>query len=208
MTGRRGGDAGRPDRVRLGTEADAAPAARLHSSELPEGFLVTLGTPFLVRLYTRVVRFRGSFLLVMGAESEIEGFVAVAERTGDLYREFLRRNGLAAGAAALPAVLRAPRRTWETFRYGMGGDETGAAELPEAEILAVAVAPHARGRGVGRTLVTGAVEELARRGVGEVRVVTASSNAPALAMYAAAGFTPRATTEVHAGVEQVVLAWS
>ncbi len=191
--------------VRAATEADAAAVARLHASELPEGFLVTLGTRFLVRLYTRVVRFQGSFLLVMGDENDIDGFVAVAERTGALYREFLRRDAWAAGIAALPSIARAPRRTWETFRYGTGADEL--AGLPDAEILSVAVAPAARGRGVGRALVAAATEELTRRGVDGVRVVTAEGNAPALAMYEAAGFARRATTEVHAGVRQVVLAW-
>ena len=192
--------------VRAATEADAAAVARLHASELPEGVLVTLGTRFLVRLYTRVVRFRGSFLLVMGDENDIDGFVAVAERTGALYREFLRRDGFGAATAALPAIARAPRRTWETFRYGTGGGDD-LPGLPDAEILSVAVAPGARGRGVGRTLVTAATAELGRRGVDGVRVVTGAENAPALAMYEAAGFTRRATTEVHAGVEQVVLAW-
>ncbi|MCB0961583.1 MAG: GNAT family N-acetyltransferase [Acidimicrobiales bacterium] len=195
----------RADAVRTGTEADAVGAARLHTSELPEGFLVTLGTPFLVRLYTRVVRFRGSFLLVMGDESDIDGFVAVAERTGDLYREFLRRDGVRAGLAAVPALARAPRRTWETLRYGTGGADLS--DLPDAEILSVAVAPRARGRGVGRALVAAATDELGARGVGAVRVVTAADNEPARRMYGAAGFSPRATTEVHAGVEQVVLAW-
>ena len=132
-------------------------------------------------------------------------FVAVAERTGALYREFLRRDAWAAGIAALPSIARAPRRTWETFRYGTGADEL--AGLPDAEILSVAVAPAARGRGVGRALVAAATEELTRRGVDGVRVVTAEGNAPALAMYEAAGFARRATTEVHAGVRQVVLAW-
>lgn len=201
--------------IRLGTPDDAAAVAALHASELSEGFLVTLGTPFLVRLYTRIARHRGSFLLVMGEAHEIEGFIAVAERTGDLYREFLVRDGLRAGIAALPALARAPKHVWETFRYGMGGDEaaTGAgaaidgAPLPDAEILAVAVAPAARGHGAGRALVAAATAELGSRGIASVRVVTATSNAAALRTYEATGFTRRATTEVHAGVEQVVLAW-
>lgn len=195
-----------PGIVRLGTEQDARAAAQLHADELAEGFLVTLGTPFLVRLYTRLVRFRGSFLLVMGDDNHLDGFVAVAERTGDLYREFLRRDAVPAGLAALPAVARAPRRTWETLRYGTAGTDEGS-PLPDAEILSIAVSPSARGRGVGRTLLAAATDELAQRGVDAVRVVTGATNEPALRMYEAAGFTRRTTTEVHAGVEQVVLAW-
>jgi ribosomal protein S18 acetylase RimI-like enzyme len=201
-----------PTPIRLGTPADARAVAALHASELSEGFLVTLGTPFLVRLYTRIARHRGSFLLVMGERDEIEGFIAVAERTGELYREFLVRDGLRAGVAALPAIARAPRHVWETLRYGMGGGEPAPADgaaptLPDAEILAVAVAPAARGHGAGRALVAAATAELGSRGIASVRVVTAASNEAALRTYEATGFTRRATTEVHAGVEQVVLAW-
>jgi ribosomal protein S18 acetylase RimI-like enzyme len=201
-----------PVPIRLGTPADAAAVAALHSQELAEGFLVTLGTPFLVRLYTRIARYRGSFLLVMGETDDIEGFIAVAERTGDLYREFLVRDGLRAGLAALPAIGRAPRHVWETLRYGTRGDDgtpgaEASAPLPDAEILSVAVDPAARGHGAGRALVAAATAELGRRGISSVRVVTAADNGPALRTYEAAGFTRRATTQVHAGVEQVVLAW-
>jgi ribosomal protein S18 acetylase RimI-like enzyme len=142
----------------------------------------------------------------MGETDDIEGFIAVAEHTGDLYREFLVRDGARAAVAALPAIGRAPRRVWETLRYGTGGGGE-AVELPDAEILAVAVAPAVRGHGAGRALVAAAIAELGRRDVGSVRVVTAADNGAALRTYEATGFTRRATIEVHAGVEQVVLAW-
>jgi ribosomal protein S18 acetylase RimI-like enzyme len=221
------------DPPRPAVSRDAADVAALHAAELGAGFLATLGPRFLRRLYARATRSGASFVLVTEDADGLTGFVAVAERTGRFYREFLIHDGLLAGLAAAPAVLRAPRRTWETFRYGTSasgrparsadgtdrapetgpGNQTGPADAvdtdapPAAEILAIAVAPRARGRGTGTALVAAAVGELRRRGIDGAKVVTAVDNAPAIGMYERAGFRRHHRTEVHAGVAQEVLVW-
>jgi len=189
---------------RLGTLGDVAAVVALHADRIAEGFLVSLGPRFLGRLYRRIVVSRGAFLLIHDDARGPAGFVAVAENTHQLYREFLLRDGIRAGLAAAPTVLRRPRMVWETLRYGTGA---GPGDVPSAEILAVAVAPRAAGRGVGSRLVVAALEELQARDVHAASVVTALDNAPALHMYARAGFRPRARTEVHRGVPQEVLVW-
>ncbi len=189
--------------LRTGTTADACAVAALHAEQIPEGFLVTLGPRFLERLYRRIGRSTTAFVLVSDDASGLSGFVAVAERTGSFYREFLWRDGLPAGLVAAPAVLRSPGRIWETLRYGAVTDT----DLPTAEILAIAVDPRAQGQGVGGRLLRAALAELRRREVPGVRVVTAATNTSAVKMYERAGFTRRGRTEVHAGVAQEVLVW-
>lgn len=61
--------------------------------------------------------------------------------------------------------------------------ESGSVEL-------VAVAPHARGRGVGGRVLAGALSELAHRGAKRVTVVTQGSNLPAQRLYLNSGFRP------------------
>lgn len=61
---------------------------------------------------------------------------------------------------------------------------------PEAEVLTVAVDPAARRGGLGRGLLDQATEAAARRGVETVFLEVGADNAPALALYAAAGFVP------------------
>jgi ribosomal protein S18 acetylase RimI-like enzyme len=189
--------------VRAGRPVDAPAVAALHAERIGEGFLVTLGPRFLTRLYRRMVLSPHALLLVAESDDRIVGFVAAATSTRHLYGEFLRRDALPAGLAAAPGVIRAPRRVWETFRYGTTGD----GDLPAAEILSIAVAADAAGRGVGRSLLAAAQEQLARLGAPEARVVTAVGNDAALAMYRRAGFRRRTRTEVHAGVPQEVLVW-
>jgi ribosomal protein S18 acetylase RimI-like enzyme len=193
-----------PPAPRRATLADVPAVAELHRTRIAEGFLATLGPRLLGALYRRLVRSPGGVVVVAGPPGAVVGFVAVTTDTGAFYREFLARDGLRAGFGALGGLLRRPRAALETLRYGL---RRGDRSRPRAELLAVAVAPQAAGRGVGAALVAAALAEARARGVHAVRVVTAGDNAPALALYAGAGFRPHGAVEVHRGVPQRVLVW-
>jgi ribosomal protein S18 acetylase RimI-like enzyme len=191
--------------VRPAVTADLPHVASLHADLIREGFLSSLGAPFLQRLYRRVVRSADGFVLVAATDPDaaVTGFVAGVGSVGGLYRSFLLRDGVVAGIRAAPTLVRAVPRVVETLRY-----PAATGDLPDAEILAVAVAERAGGRGVGRTLVRAATTAFVRRGVTTAKVVTTADNAPALAMYRAAGFAPVAGVEVHAGRASEVLVWT
>jgi ribosomal protein S18 acetylase RimI-like enzyme len=192
------------DRIRPGAIADAPAIAALHAESIAVGFLVVLGEPFLERLYRRVAVEDGSFVLVHeDASGRVNGFVAAAQNTHHLYREFVWHDGLQAAVRAAPAVLRHPLKVLETFRYGMSGS-SGA---PGAEILATAVARDAQGEGIGTALVAAAIDVLRDRGITHAHVVTAADNDAAQRAYFAAGFRRHDLVEVHRGVTQEVLVW-
>jgi ribosomal protein S18 acetylase RimI-like enzyme len=196
--------------IRAGTEADAERAATLHASEITEGFLPSLGRPFLVRLYRRVVRSPRSFLLVAQDDGAVVGFVAGTESVRDLYRSFLLHDGAVATLAALPRVARSWRRVAETLRYPAGAEADPRGDgsaLPQAELLAIAVAPAARGHGIGRRLVEALTTEFERRGVRAIRVVVGADNDTAIDLYERSGFTKAARIEVHRGTPSQVLTW-
>jgi ribosomal-protein-alanine N-acetyltransferase len=67
------------------------------------------------------------------------------------------------------------------FRVGAG----------EAELLRVAVAPEARGRGIARQLIAAGFERLRAAGVASCFLEVRPGNASALAVYHALGFEPR-----------------
>ena len=189
--------------IRTAVEDDAPAAARLHAEEIGEGFLSSLGPRFLTLLYQRVVRWPRSFLLVAEDGGSVVGHAAATEDVGRLYRQFLLKDGLAAAAAAAPRLVKGWRSALETLRY-----PAGQAQLPRAELLAVAVAAECRGRGIGRALVTAANEELVRRGVADARVVVAAHNEPAIALYRSSGFQRAGTIQVHTDQVSEVLTWS
>lgn len=59
----------------------------------------------------------------------------------------------------------------------------------EAEILTIAIAPAARGKGHSRPLLERHLDALARRGVARLHLEVDEGNAPALALYRRFGFT-------------------
>jgi ribosomal protein S18 acetylase RimI-like enzyme len=194
--------------IRFATLEDVSAVAALHASRIAEGFLVTLGPAFLRRLYRRVILSHGSFLLVADDARTVCGFIAVAENTRALYREYLLRDGAAAALAAARGIARAPRSVLETLRYGLraGHDDGGSGE-GAAEILSTTVAADHERRGIGSRLVRSAVEELERRGIASARVVTAVGNVAAVHVYERGGFHSRGRDEVHRGVPQELLVW-
>ena len=197
--------------VRFATVADVDSVAALHAERISEGFLVTLGPAFLRRLYRRIATSPRAFVIVMDDPEHnprVCGFVAVAESTSALYREFLVHDGLAAGLAATRGIVRSPRAVVETLRYGLRGGGDGGREQPAgAEVLATAVAADCGKRGIGTRLVRAAVEELTRRGAVSARVVTATGNLAAVRAYERGGFRLSGIDEVHRGVPQQLLVW-
>jgi ribosomal protein S18 acetylase RimI-like enzyme len=192
------------DLIRPATVADAPAMARLHASEIGEGFLPTLGPRFLTLLYQRVVRSQSSFAFVADPGDGAVGFAAGTESLRSLYRSFLLRDGFVAVVVSGPRLARAWRRVWETLRY----PAREAADLPPAELIAIAVGHDARGGGLGRLLVDAVTAEFARRGVAGARVVAGVDNEPALRLYRACGFRPAATLQVHKGTASEVMTWS
>jgi ribosomal protein S18 acetylase RimI-like enzyme len=185
--------------LRSGTPADAPAAAALHAGQIREGFLASLGPRFLGRLYRRVPRVGNSFLLVLEKEGRVVGFLAGSVDVGALYKAFLIRDGAPAVLDCAGRLLRSPRRVFETLRHGTSGDPA------EAELLAVAVDPEARGLGGGNMLVEGFLTEIARRGRSTADVVVASENVRAIALYRRTGFAVVERFELHRGSESLLM---
>ena len=61
---------------------------------------------------------------------------------------------------------------------------------PEGELLDIAVSPGCRRQGMGAALLNAVLRGLAERGTDTVFLEVRASNAPAIALYAANGFTP------------------
>lgn len=188
--------------VRRAVAADVAAIAALHATRIDEGFLPTLGQPLLRRLYRRILRSRdaGAHVAVDDAGT-IVGFAAACADVGALYRRFVVRDGVAAGFLAAPHLRHSWRRALETLRYP---SHTDGVHLPDAEILAVAVAAEVSGRGVGRALVDACSRDMQRLGLAAVKVVAGAHNDGARALYTGCGFDEVTRLQVHEGTDSSV----
>jgi ribosomal protein S18 acetylase RimI-like enzyme len=187
--------------LRTGTDDDAAAAAALHASEIADGFLTSLGPSFLRRLYRRVVRVPGSFLVVAEDGGTTVGFLAGSTDVRGLYRAFLWHDGPAVALGDAGRLLRSWNRVLETLRHGTAPTADGA------ELLAVAVHPEARGRGAGRLLVEAFLAEVGRREQRSAHVVVAADNDTAVALYERAGFRAVRRFQLHHGTESLLMQW-
>lgn len=84
----------------------------------------------------------------------------------------------------------------------VAADDTGAGT---AELLAVAVDPAWRRRGVAGALVDGFLAHLVSLGATHARVVVGAGNRAAIALYRSRGFEPVSQVQVHRGVPSLVL---
>ena len=89
-------------------------------------------------------------------------------------------------AAAITALLATPG----TFAFAPhDGFVLARVAGDEAEILTLAVAPPARGRGLGRALLQAVIRGAAERGAASLFLEVGADNPAALALYAGLGFT-------------------
>ena len=184
-------------RIRPARASDAPALARLHRESMPTAFLPALGDGFLRELYRALATAPEGVALVAEEGPGVLGFVAGATSVDAFYRRFYRRHGLRAGLAAAPRLVRPSvlRRVGETASY-----PSRSAGLPEAELLSIAVDDHARQKGLGRRLARALLDELARRGTAEAKVVVDASNVAANRLYEAVGFRKTRRIAVHGDV--------
>jgi ribosomal protein S18 acetylase RimI-like enzyme len=188
--------------IRPAIAGDARQVARLHCDSISDGFLSSLGEPFLTRLYRRMSNTQGCFLFVADAGAGVAGFVAGTVSTRKLFSAFVRRDGLAVMLRSGLTMLRSWRRVLETLGHGSSSPSGARAD---GELLAIAVDTACRREGLGAQLVERLLDEMARRGARTVEVVVGAENAGALSMYRRAGFVERRRIELHAGVPSLVL---
>lgn len=177
--------------------------ARLHMENINQGFLATLGERFLTQMYAAIDSGETSVLLVEEREGRVVGFVTGASGMGAIYKRMLRRP-LSLGVAMLPVLFSVSRlkRIFEILRYSGGG---GLPEgVPDAELLSIAVASHARGQQVADRLYQRLVEHFRGEGLEAFRIIVGSALEPAHRFYRRMGAEPIATVEVHKGESSVL----
>lgn len=180
---------------------DERAVAELHRESINTGFLSSLGFPFLKVLYRAMEDSDNAFVLVYEEGGELKGFVSGVKNLRVFYSEFVRRNLVPAVISMFPSLVRIDfvRKAFETLIYPQKTDN-----LPEAELLSIAVREELRGKGIALLLFRKFVEEMEKRGVKRFKVVVGSSNFRANGFYKKVGFRLLGKIQVHEGEESNV----
>lgn len=186
-----------------------AEVARMHRSEVSEGFLASLGEPVLRMLYGHVTSSRlcGLFVAYEGAaEGRPLGYICGTVDTAALYREFMLQRWWTAAPLMMPKLV-SPRRILrviETLRY----PGSTPADLPRAEIINFVVLPAARGASVATALFESLMRWFEAESSTAVRIVTGEQQIRAHGFYEKVGAELRGRTSIHRGSSSRIYVYS
>lgn len=206
--------------VRAMTSADVDTVARIHRDELPHGLFPHLGERFLRAYHDAFVASPHAIGLVATADDEPVAFAVGTTAQAAHHRWTLRNLGVplalrgAAGLLAHPSALRLLRgrlgryrrilaRLGDAFaRRWSDGDTPTRPDRdahPVAVLMHIAVAPEARGHGLGRSLAESFTERVLDAGCSDLRLVTADPETVG-PFYEALGWRPAARRRREDGV--------
>jgi ribosomal protein S18 acetylase RimI-like enzyme len=163
---------------------------RLHEEALPKDFITSLGTSFLADVFygSIVDRPEGVGHVAISGEG-LQGYVVGAHPADVWYASLKRRHLGAFVRGALASLADGPEALLGLGEVALGMVRgSGEPEDYPADLGYIAVAPQARGAGLGRRLVRAHLDALAGRGARGCWTKTYETNASARRMYEACGF--------------------
>ncbi len=193
------------------TTAQASAVAKLHRRSIKTGLIACLGQSFCETLYYSMAKSPYSFVLVYEDEQHQPlGFICCATNTSKMYRSVILRHFFPLLFSAMvkffrPSVIKQALTAIKRPRTFKTGDFSEW-ELPEAEVVSIAISPDAQGRGIGRKLVQAAFDKFRSLGHDKVRVWTNEENEQAAEFYQKRGFKFLGVRQHHSGEIRVFVA--
>jgi len=163
---------------------------------MPGGFITGLGRRFVELLYAAITGSPHGFGCVLEQDRRVVGYVAFTTDLGRLYRTVLRAEGPCLFLSVLGKMFR-PKVLRGIIQNLLYPNRNRQADLPRAELLAIALAPEMRGKGWATRLLREGLAECRRRDISRVKVLVAADNAAAIALYRRCGFTLATETSSH-----------
>ena len=184
---------------------EAKKIARLHLNNINQSFLASLGERFLSEFYYTLSRSPYGFCLFLQREERIVGFVAGAYSIKKFHRDFLIKKGVKCSLLLFTKLLSKNflRGLMEKLHYPE--KVRGGGDLPQAELIAIAVDKDFQGKGLGSELMKFFLEELKKRGIEEVKVMVGESNLKGRNFYKLHGFEEKEEVIFRGGVRSQVM---
>ena len=193
------------------TKSHVSVVAELHRNSIKTGLTAWLGQHFCERLYCAIGSTPYSFVLVCEDEQHHPlGFICCATNTSKMYKSAILRHFLPLTLSAIskfirPSIIKraltAIRRP-KTFKTG----DFSKRELPEAEVVSIAVNPDAQGKHIGTKLIQAAFDKFRALGHDRVRTWTSEYNEQATAFYQKQGFKFLGMRRHHSGGIRIFVA--
>lgn len=183
-------------KITLLKKSFASQVAVLHISGISTGFISSLGHGFVSALYESIAEDDNSFGFVAVEDDKVLGFVAFSTNLSKLYKYVILKKGfrfifILAGKLMSVQTI---KKIWTNLFYPKKMKQM---DLPDAELLSIAVAPEGRGKGIAGQLTEAGFEECRKRGIDKVKVLVAADNEPANKLYQKCSFEFKMQIESH-----------
>lgn len=183
--------------------SDYRTVASLHCDHINQGFLATLGVPFLSLLYEAIDKDSESVLLVERVELKIVGFVTGTRGLGRIYKQLLLKPLRL--IYSLKACVLSPSKMYKILEVLLISKGTNiSADLPKQELLSIVVNPAYQGGGHAENLFKALCSHFGAEGASSFRIVVGSNLDRAHAFYTKMGSIPVEEIQVNKGANSVV----
>jgi len=177
--------------------------ASLHCEHINQGFLATLGVPFLTLLYEAIDKDSESVLLVERLDHRVVGFVTGTHGLGRIYKQLLLKPLRL--IYALKSCLLSPSKMYKIIEVLLiSKDRSISSGFPRQELLSIVVKPAYQGRDHAENLFNALCSHFREEGASSFSIVVGSNLDRAHAFYKKMGSIPVKEIRVHKGVDSVV----
>lgn len=166
--------------LRLAEKKDSFQIAEIHKKEISNGFLSSFDTNFLSKIYSSLVGSKDGFCIVAEESGDIIGFIAGTSDLYKFYHYFFRTNFLAAFLIIFLESFNLPRlkKIFEVICYPYREKN-----VPQAELLTVAVKREFQGHGVAPKMLKEFIPEMEKRKVTSFKAVVGQELSNAISFY-------------------------
>ena len=183
--------------------SDYREIASLHCDHINQGFLATLGVPFLTLLYEAIDKDSESILLVERVNHSIVGFVAGTPGLGRIYNQILLKPLRL--IYSLKSCFLSPSKIYKIIEVLLRiKDSDIPSDLPKQELLSIVVNPDYQGRGHAESLFKALCSHFRAEGASSFSIVVGDNLDRAHAFYKKMGSIPAREIQVHKGAVSVV----
>lgn len=178
-------------------------AAELHKQYIPSGFLSSLGSGFLTRMYSCIATDESSALIVVMEEGTVVGFITGTVNVSRFYQRFIRKNILR-GFLLIPRLLTRERlqKMTETLVYPGRHKKL---HLPDAEILSMVVDQTHQGKGISTLLFEQLISFYRQHNVSETKFIIGNTLLSSIHFFEKMGAVKGEQIEMHKGSRSWVM---
>ena len=175
--------------------------ARLHETALNEGFLSSLGYPFLCLLYECILASKTSQVIFEYQDNHLVGFVSGGNGLGAVYKELLLRPiplFLALfGVFFRPKQLLGIIEILTSSLFSSSKNHNPKVQEQEYELYSIVVTKEMRGSGLAERLYVCLCEEFMKHGALEFKILVGKNLDRANSFYKKMGACPMHEVKIH-----------